>query len=63
MSKFRWINIFIRDFFLAAAVVGVNYYVGFQSWFAAFALGMIVVLTTWHLDDLIKQTGGLNAHN
>ena len=63
MSNFKWTNIFIRDILLSIVIIVVNFYANFNSWFAAFAAGMVVVLTTWHLSDLIKLKRRLNGIN
>jgi len=63
MKKVQWINIFVRDGLLAAVVVWINWTLSYNSWFAAFLMGMIVVMTTWHLSDLIKLNRSLNGLN
>ena len=50
----KWINIFLRDMFLAIVISWVNYKVDFQSWWVAFLMGALFVLVTWHLNDYIK---------
>lgn len=56
---FRWINIFIRDILLIAVITYVNYHVHFNSWWAACITGMLIVLTTWHLSDLLETKRGI----
>ena len=63
MEKFKWINIFIRDILLTLCILGVNYILYFRSWFAACATGMVIVLTTWHLSDLLKERRRLNGRH
>jgi len=58
-SKFQWINIFLRDALLAVVIVWINSTLDYESWFAACLAGMIIVLTTWHLNEFIKINGGL----
>jgi len=52
--NWKWINIFLRDLFLSAALLGMNFLLNYQSWFAAWLLGMQMVLMAWHLHDFIK---------
>tara|TARA_R100000750_G_C2328019_1_gene89024 strand:+ start:348 stop:644 length:297 start_codon:yes stop_codon:yes gene_type:complete len=59
-EKFVWINIFVRDIFIAAAIMGINYLLNFKSFFAAMLIGMQMVLVTWHLHDFIKLNRRLN---
>lgn len=54
-EKFRWINIFVRDILLILIMLYVNWYVSYESWWAAFILGMLLILITWHLSDLILK--------
>ena len=53
--KTRWINIFIRDILLALVIAYVNYSTGFRSWWAAFTMGAMVVLISWHFSDLLES--------
>ena len=55
MKDWRWINVFARDAILAALVVWVNFKVDYRSWWAAFILGMIVVLISWHFSEFIEE--------
>lgn len=52
---FKWANIFIRDILLIFVTLWVNFSVSFRSWSAAFAVGMLVVLISWHFDEYIKE--------
>ena len=61
MSKFKWTNIFIRDLLLSAVIFWINYTLNYKSFVGAMLVGMMVVLVTWHLNDLIKSVGGLNG--
>ena len=60
MDKFKWINIFVRDLILSGIIVWMNYVLEYQSWFAAALAGMIIVQTSWHLNDLLKEKRGLS---
>ena len=59
LGKFRWINLFIRDFLLSAVIFWINITLNYRSFVGAMLVGMMVVLVTWHLNDLIKSTRGL----
>ena len=61
MNKFRWMNLFIRDFLLSGVIFWINATLDYQSFVGAMLVGMMVVLVTWHLSDLIKSVGGLNG--
>ena len=52
--RFRWINIFVRDFCLAILIFYVNYKAHYNSFWAALLLGSIVVLMAWHISDYLK---------
>lgn len=55
----KWVNLFIRDVILIGLISWVNWKVDFQSWWAACVTGMIIVLMTWHLSDLLYEKRGL----
>lgn len=53
--EIRWINIFIRDVFLAFVVGYLNYANNFRSWFAALLAGMLIVWVSWQISDYIRE--------
>ena len=59
MIDWKWINIFVRDILLILVIAWVNYAVSYRSWVAAALAGMMIVLITWHFNDLIKERRGL----
>lgn len=48
MTDWKWINIFARDILLACLMMWVNFEVEYKSWWAAFIMGALVVLVSWH---------------
>ena len=55
MNNFSWINLFVRDILLSLVICWINHTLDYQSWVAASLAGMMFVLVTWHLNDLIKS--------
>ena len=54
MIDWKWINIFVRDIVIALLIGWVNWKVEYQSWWAAFLMGAMFVLVSWHLDAYMK---------
>ena len=55
LNKYKWTNIFVRDILLILVVIWINEALDYNSWFAAVLVGMMIVLVTWHLNDLLKE--------
>jgi len=57
----RWLNIFLRDVFLVAVMIYVNYITHFRSWWGGFIIGMLFVWISWQLTDYLKWIRSKNG--
>lgn len=62
MSKFKWINIFLRDILLVIIIFVVQYWTHFQSTAVFFISGMLFVWITWQLNDFLTERKRLEWH-
>ena len=55
MSRFKWINIFVRDILIILVIGFMQIKTNFNSKSLFLITGMMLVIIVWQLNDYLKQ--------